>query len=56
MMEKYGADPASIPYTDEQHKEIKKIASELGVDLPEFKTQEEAQNLIDNMSERVGRG
>lgn len=49
MIEKYGADPTLIPYTDEQYREIKKIASEIGADIPEFITQKQAQDAIDNL-------
>ena len=54
MIEKYGADPTTIPYANEQYAEIKKMASEMGVDMPEFKTQREAQAIIDEMQKQMG--
>jgi len=54
-IEKYGTDPTSLPPTNEQVEEIKKIASDLGLSLGELekcKTQEDANKLIDKLKEK----
>lgn len=52
MIEKYGADPNVVPATNEQYREIKKIAIELGEEVPSFKTQKEAQDIIDKLNSK----
>jgi hypothetical protein len=51
-IEKFGTDPGSLPPTDGQVDEIKKLASDLGVGLSALekcKTQEDANKLIDKL-------
>ncbi len=48
-MEKYGTDMSELAPTDDQLREIKKIASTNGTDVPTVRSQEEARQILDEM-------
>lgn len=51
MMEKYGTDLNSLPPTDEQYREVKKLAGEKSYNVP--RTYAEAEELIEKLARDV---
>lgn len=54
-MEKYGAEDKDIKVKDSTRENIEKIASTMGVRVPEFKTEDEAMKFLNRLIERGGR-
>ena len=54
MIEKYGADPDMIPYTDDQYATLNKLASDNGVEVPFVQTFGDAEEAIAKLKNQEG--